>query len=52
MRVDTASPRLSRLFFTEPGLIALHAMMSDARMANPTKFAHVRQELGIDPAPL
>jgi len=21
------------------------------RLANPSKFAHVRQELGIDPAP-
>jgi len=26
-------------------------MMADARLANPAKFAHVRQELGIDPAP-
>ncbi len=25
--------------------------MADARLANPAKFAHVRQELGIDPAP-
>ncbi len=52
MRVDAASPRLSRLFFTDPGLVALRAMMSDARLANATKFAHVRQELGIDPAPV
>jgi hypothetical protein len=41
--------RLPRLFFTEPGLAALRAMMSDRRLANPEKFAHVRVELGIDP---
>ena len=46
-----ASTRWPRLFFTEAGLVALRAMMADARLANPGKFAHVRQELGIDPAP-
>jgi hypothetical protein len=25
--------------------------MSDRRLADPKKFAHVRQELGIDPVP-
>jgi hypothetical protein len=25
--------------------------MADRRFADPGKFAHVRQELGIDPAP-
>ena len=25
-------------------------MMADRRFADPGKFAHVRQELGIDPA--
>jgi hypothetical protein len=39
------------LFFTEPGLVALRAMMMDRRFADPGKFALVRQELGIDPAP-
>ena len=24
-------------------------MMADPRLANPQKFAHVRQKLGIDP---
>jgi hypothetical protein len=24
-------------------------MMSDGRLADPEKFAHIRQELGIDP---
>ena len=50
MRLD-ASARLPHVFFTETGLVALRAMMSDARLANPAKFAHVRQELGIDPRP-
>ena len=50
MRLDTTS-RMPRLFFTEAGIMALRAMMADARLANPAKFAHVRQELGIDPDP-
>ena len=48
MRLDT-SGRLPRLFFTEAGLAELRAMMADRRFADPKKFAHVRQELGIDP---
>jgi hypothetical protein len=48
MRLD-ASGRLPRLFFTETGLTALRAMMMDRRLADPKKFAHIRQELGIDP---
>ena len=50
MRLDT-SDRLPRLFFTETGMAELRAMMMDRRLADPAKFAHVRQELGIDPAP-
>ena len=50
MRLDT-SPRLPRLFFTDTGLSALRAMMANGRLADPVKFAHVRQELGIDPIP-
>jgi hypothetical protein len=50
MRLD-ASRRPPRLFFTEHGLSALRAMMRDRRLADPVKFAHVRRELGIDPAP-
>jgi len=49
MRLD-ATGRLPRLVFTEAGLAALRAIMADKRLADPTKFAHVRQELGIDPA--
>ena len=48
MRLDTGG-RLPRLFFTEAGLTALRAMMTDRRLADPEKFAHIRQELGIDP---
>jgi hypothetical protein len=47
MRLDATS-RVPRLFFTEPGLQALRVMMADRRLANPEKFAHVRQELGLD----
>ena len=50
MRLDT-SPRLPRLLFTDAGLSALRAMMADGRLADPVKFAHVRQELGIDAIP-
>jgi hypothetical protein len=48
MRLDATS-RLPRLFFTELGLMALRTMMADRRLADPVKFAHVRQELGIEP---
>jgi 2-hydroxychromene-2-carboxylate isomerase len=48
MRLDAAL-RPPRIFFTEAGLAALRAMMADRRLANPADFAHVRQELGIDP---
>jgi len=50
LRLDATS-RWPRLFFTDAGLTALRTMMADARLASPSKFAHVRQELGIDPAP-
>jgi hypothetical protein len=50
LRLDT-SQRLPHLFFTETGLAELRAMMTNRRFADPVQFAHVRQELGIDPAP-
>lgn len=50
MRLEPAD-RPPRLYFTDKGLAALRAMMADARFASPKKFAHIRQELGIDPAP-
>ncbi len=50
LRLDTTG-RLPRLFFTEAGIEALRTMMSDRRLADPEKFAHIRQELGIDATP-
>jgi hypothetical protein len=41
MRLE-ATPWPPRLFFTEPGLAALRAMIADRRLANPVTFAHVR----------
>jgi hypothetical protein len=49
MRLDQPSPA-PRLFFTETGIAALREMMADKRLADPVKFAHIRRELGIDPA--
>ncbi len=48
MRLEPA-PWPPRLFFTDAGLLALRAMMSDGRLAHPKTFSHVRRELGIDP---
>ena len=45
------TPWPPRLFLTEAGLLALRAMMAGRRFTNPKTFAHVRQELGIDPIP-
>ena len=50
MRLDNGQ-RLPRLFFTEVGVAELRKMTSDRRFADPRKFAHVRQELGLDPMP-
>ncbi len=50
MRLDTTQ-HWPRLLFTETGLAALRLMMMDPRLADPVKFAHVRQELGIDRIP-
>jgi hypothetical protein len=50
MRIDTTQ-HWPRLLFTEAGLAALRTMMRDRRLADPVTFAHVRQELGIDPIP-
>ena len=50
MRLD-ASQRWPRLCFTETGLAALRRMMADPRLADPERFSHVCQELGIDPVP-
>ena len=46
MQLDTTQ-YLPRLFFTETGLAALRTMMRDRRLADPVKFAHIRQELDL-----
>ena len=40
--------RPPRLLFTEAELAALRIMMSDRRQADPKKFMHIRQELGLN----
>ena len=50
MRLEP-TPWPPRLFFTEAGLALLRAMIANTRFADPLTFAHVRQELGIDPRP-
>ena len=48
MRFDNDMERRPlRLLFTEAGLAALRTMMSDRRRADPKKFMHVRQGLGL-----
>jgi hypothetical protein len=47
LRLDTAE-RFPRLFFTSLGLEALGRMVANKRFVDPTKFAHLRRELGID----
>jgi hypothetical protein len=47
VRLDTTS-HFPRLFFTNPGLAELKAMMADRRFTDAVKFAHIRRELGID----
>lgn len=47
LALDTTT-RPARLVFTEAGLAALREMMADKRLAEPTKFRHVRQELGLE----
>jgi hypothetical protein len=47
MRLDNEG-RFPRLFFIEAGLTALRAMMTDRRLVDPKKFAHVRQELELE----
>jgi hypothetical protein len=49
MRLDTDS-RPPRLFFADAGRVELRAMMAVRRLADAGKFAHIRRELGIDPA--
>lgn len=43
-----ATTRPARHLFTEVGLAALRQMMADKRLADPARFRHVRQELGLE----
>ena len=36
-------------FFTEAGLEALRQLLQDRRTMDPERFAHLRQELGMEP---
>src|SRR5689334_13340016 len=36
-----------RAFFTEPGLAALRQLVRDPRAMDPTRFTHLRAELGL-----
>ena len=38
--------------FTEAGYIALRALAQDRRALDPLTYAHLRQELGLEPAPV
>ena len=41
---------LARSYFTATGVAALAELLEDQRSMNPQQFAHLRQELGLDPA--
>lgn len=40
--------RWPRACFTEVGLVALRALARDRRQLDPVRYAHVRQELGLE----
>ncbi|HEY4041252.1 MAG TPA: hypothetical protein VGM32_05320 [Rhodopila sp.] len=46
MRIDTTQ-QWPRLLLTETGLVALRTIMTNRRLADPERYAHIRQELGI-----
>ena len=41
---------VARAHFTAAGLAAMRELLQDRRSMNPQQFAHLHQELGIDPA--
>jgi hypothetical protein len=45
LRTERSGPRA---FFTEAGLTALRQLLQDRRAMDPVRFAHLRQELGLD----
>ena len=42
--------RWPRACFTETGIVALRALARDRRQLDPMRYAHVRQELGLESA--
>ena len=40
-----------RVYFTEAGYAALRVLVQDRRALNPLTYAHLREELGLEPAP-
>ena len=42
--------RWPRACFTEAGLAAMRELARDRRQLDPVRYAHVRQELGLEPA--
>jgi hypothetical protein len=46
--VEVRTERGARAFFTPAGLAALRQLLSDRRAMDPTRFAHLRRELGVD----
>jgi hypothetical protein len=45
LRTERSGPRA---FFTEAGFEALRQLLRDRRAMDPTRFAHLRRELGLD----
>ena len=43
------SERGPRAFFTETGLQELRRLVLDRRYMDPERFAHLRQDLGLEP---
>jgi hypothetical protein len=50
VEVRTERGRMPRAFFTAAGLVALRQLLRDRRAMDPVRFAHLRQELGLDDA--
>jgi hypothetical protein len=47
LRTERTGPRA---FFTAAGLAALRQLLQDRRAMDPTRYAHLRRELGLDDA--
>ena len=54
VEIRIVRPPWPRAFFTAAGLAALRQLAADRRSLDPTRYAHVRRELGLqteEPAP-